>query len=234
MTELPTVGAATRRGVRDVNMDAYAVYHGLNDVVAAAVVDGMGNNADGAEVMRLLAQVAARVGAGRGVLPGVLAAAALLEDPGAGDYTPNGVLVLARARPGRYTQVAWIGDSHAYSWDGEQLHRRSSPQSVGEWLRQNGDRQEVAELHDNWVRLSLLDAAPYTVAETDVPSGELVLLLSDGLNTVPHADLKRLVADHAGQPQALAEVLVAAVGDDGAGYRDDATVVVLAPAGPAA
>ncbi|WNV86650.1 hypothetical protein [Umezawaea sp. Da 62-37] len=108
------VAMATRRGVREFNMDAAAVFESASGLVAAAVVDGIGNNVDGAATMRLVAETAVRIGPARGALAGLLAAAALVEDPGVG-VAPDGVAVLALAEPDGPTLLAWVGDSHAYS-----------------------------------------------------------------------------------------------------------------------
>lgn len=218
--------AATRRGVRDHNMDAPAIFRAESGIIAAAVVDGIGNDELGAQTMRLLAETAARIGATKGALAGVLAAAALIEDPGVEEYKPDGVLVLALAEPGRSTLLGWVGDSHAYSWDGTALRRRTDPHTMGAYLRQNGDT-ELAPEHDNWVRISLSTATPTTVALSEAPAGELVLLLSDGLDEVPLNELEALVAQHQADPQALADAIVAAAREGEDGYRDDATAVVL-------
>src|SRR5262249_17147760 len=97
---------ATRRGVRDHNMDAAALFQASTGVAAAAVVDGIGNDPRGATTMRLLAESAVRIGATKGALAGVLAAAALVEDPGVEPHMPDGVIVLALAVPGRPTHLA--------------------------------------------------------------------------------------------------------------------------------
>jgi PPM family protein phosphatase len=222
------VATATRRGSRPVNMDAAAVFTTSTGLVAAAVVDGIGNDEHGAATMRLMAETAARIGATKRALAGVLAAAALIDDPGTQPYHPNGVLVLALAEPGQPTALAWVGDAHAYSWDGTHLHRRTDPHTMGAFLRQNGD-VDLAPHHDNWVLTSLATTTATTVARSEAPIGELVVLMSDGLDDVPHTELEALLARHHDDPQALAEALVATAAPDSSGYRDDATVIVLAP-----
>lgn len=217
---------ATRRGVRDYNMDAPSTFEAASGVVTAAVVDGIGNDEHGARTMQLLAETAARIGATKGALAGVLAAAALIEDPGVAEYKPDGVLVLAVAEPGQPTLLGWVGDSHAYSWDGTTLHRRTDPHTMGAYLRQNGDT-DLAPEHDNWVRISLSTATPTTVALSEAPAGELVLLVSDGLDETPIEELEELVRQHQDDPQALADAVVATARENEDGYRDDATAVVL-------
>lgn len=221
---------ATRRGIRDYNMDAVATFEAASGVVAAVVVDGIGNDGSGADVMRLMAQTAARIGATRGALAGVLAAAALIEDPGIEEYKPDGVLVLALAEPGCPTTLGWVGDSHAYGWDGVTLRRRTDPHTMGAYLRQNGD-VDLAPQHDNWVRISLSTATVTTVALSQAPADELLVLVSDGLDDLPHEDLTQMVRTYQHDPQELAHRIVAAVPTDPDGYRDDATAAVITVGG---
>ncbi|WP_394622439.1 hypothetical protein JNUCC0626_49775 (plasmid) [Lentzea sp. JNUCC 0626] len=231
------VGAASRKGAKgDVpkghNMDAHAVVYGANGITAAAVVDGIGDDEHGAKLMQLAAEVAARYGITKGGLAGVLAAVGLFEDPGI--YTPpDGVLVLALVEPGRDTVIAWVGDSHAYGWDGENLHLRSDPHTMGQFLRQNGD-VDLAVHHDNWIRVSLSTAMVHSVAVSEIPGGETVLLVSDGLDLLSREELAALLREHPEDPQAVADAIVAAARPDEKGSRDDTTAVVLTQLSPTA
>ncbi|MFC0547673.1 PP2C family protein-serine/threonine phosphatase [Kutzneria chonburiensis] len=218
--------SATRRGVRDHNMDAAALFQASTGVAVAAIVDGIGNDPDGAETMRLLAESAVRIGATKGALAGVLAAAALLEDPGTRRHIPDGVIVLALAVPGHPTHLAWVGDSHAYSWDGSHLHRRTDPHTMGAYLRGNGVA-DLAPLHDSWVRVTLSSATVTNVAVSSAPTDELLILVSDGLDNVPHDELEALVREHHDNPETLADAIIAAARETEDGYRDDATAIVL-------
>jgi serine/threonine protein phosphatase PrpC len=229
---VPHVAMATRRGVRDHNMDAAASFAASTGRVAVAVVDGIGNDQAGAQTMTELARIAVRIGVTKGPLAGILTAAAYIDDPGTEPYKPNAVAVLAIAEPGEPTLLGWVGDSHAYGWDGSRLHRRTDPHTMGAFLRWNGDT-ELAPEHDNWVRTSLVKATATTVALSEIPATELVLLVSDGIDSVPADELQTLAACHQHDPQALAEAIVAAARADEDGYRDDATAIVLVPAGAA-
>lgn len=225
------VGAASRKGAtsegpRGHNMDAFAVVHGKNGITGAAIVDGIGDDENGAALMQVTAQVAARYGVTKGGLGGILAAAGLFEDPGVEDYAPDGVLMLALIEPGRPTVIGWVGDSHAYGWNGETLRRRSDPQTMGEFLRQNGD-VDLAPHHDNWIRVSLSTTIVHGPGVSEIPADEDVLLVSDGLDQLTHEELTDLFRAHPDDPQGLAEAIVAKAGVDEKGYRDDATAVVL-------
>ncbi|MFD6534902.1 SpoIIE family protein phosphatase [Streptomyces goshikiensis] len=87
-----------------------------------------------------------------------------------------------------------------------------------------------AKRHDNWSRLGLAQSSAATCRQVQIPEGEarLVLLMSDGVSDQVEPDaIAGLCGEHAADPQALADALVAAAEADESGYRDDATVVVL-------
>ncbi|GAA0389582.1 hypothetical protein GCM10010160_18990 [Acrocarpospora corrugata] len=190
--------------------------------MGAAIVDGI------ARFAQIAAEVASRVGPRKTPTLGILAAAELAALPGTVPITPDGVAVLAVAQPGEETGIAWTGDSRVYGWDGEQLVQRSTDHTVGQYLRVNGIPVELAKEHDNWIRCSLGRASVATVHFARI-ADPLVLLTSDGVpDGIPHAELERLVREHRGEPQALADAIVAATRGNEEGYRDDATVVVLA------
>jgi PPM family protein phosphatase len=232
MTSRVITAIATRQGTSENNADAVAVFTSEAGVTAVCVVDMIGHSPQAPAVGWLCAETAVRVGARSGPLAGVLAAAALVADPGTGtDPEPSGVTVLALAHPGEETRLAWVGDCAAYGWDGTTLHPRTTPQSMGEFLRWNQDT-DLAPQHDNWVRVDLATAVATTVAVSAVPASEpLVLLVSDGVaDQVPPHVMEHLVRQHATDPQTLAQALVDAARDQPTG-RDDATAaaVLLSP-----
>lgn len=226
-----TTATASRRGTREYNCDAAAIHRMPGtDVVAAAIVDGIGNNLEVARLAGIAAEVAARVGARKGALLGILAAAELVAAPAAASVDPDGVAVLAVAEPGHSTEIAWTGDARAYGWDGKTLRRLTTDHTVGEYLRRNGgDHIELlARAHDDWLRSSLGWSTIASVHEADT-TAPLVLLTSDGVHDqIAPGGLEDLVRDHQTNPQDLADAIVAdAVADEDGYYRDDATVVVL-------
>jgi PPM family protein phosphatase len=220
-----SVVAATRQGSRAFNCDAARVFLADDGTVAAAVVDGIGSDDVGSWAAVLCAETASRVGVRRGPLAGLLSAGDLVADPGA---HANGVAVLAVVSGADPVEVAWIGDCRAYGWDGAVLRQYTTDHTVGEQLRRNGAPLELAAEHDNWIKTSLADAVVATVYRVQIDA-PLVLLTSDGVHDqVDHDVLTGLVAEHnGGDLQALAEAIVAAA-READGYRDDATVVVIA------
>ncbi|MEV8048945.1 hypothetical protein [Streptomyces bacillaris] len=223
-------GLATREGTAEDNADAARVYVLANGVVGAAVIDGIGHGPRTSATAPLLAETAARVTAHRGALAGILSAGLLIADDGHDGEEANavGVAVLVDDAGAR---AAWVGDCDVLGWDGTRLRRYSTPQVMGEWVRQYGPPVEVAAHYDDWVRVSLHSATVATVGEVDIPD-EVLLLLSDGAHDQVAADvMEDLVREHHDTPQILAEAIVAAARADESGYRDDATAVVIAVAG---
>jgi PPM family protein phosphatase len=228
---------ATRQGTGENNADAGAVFTSETGVTAVCVVDMIGHASTAPAVGQLLAETAVRVGAQRGPLAGLLAAAMLVADPGAGDEPePDGVAVLAVARPGRPVELGWVGDCQAYGWDGRRLAARTDPHTMGTYLGQYGmppvPEQQLAAAHDAWVRTTLATATATSVALSEAPAGELLVLVSDGVyEQIPHERIERLLREHAETPQALAGALVAAAAPGADGDRDDATAAVIYQSG---
>ncbi|WP_052847429.1 PP2C family protein-serine/threonine phosphatase [Streptomyces avicenniae] len=226
-----TTAAATREGSGGPSGDAYAI-HTLpgTQIVGAAITDGIGHGPAVAEMSQISAQVAARVATRRHALSALLAAGSVVSVPA--DHprdAPNGVSIAAVTSPGHKTEIAWIGDCRAYGWADGTLDLLTTDHSVGNWLRHNTDEgiELLAAAHDNWSRGHIGWADVWTV-HTILTAAPLVLLTSDGVHAqIPPGDIERLVAEHADNPQTLADALVAAVQPDLEGYRDDATVVVI-------
>ncbi|WP_329492610.1 hypothetical protein OG618_37670 (plasmid) [Kitasatospora sp. NBC_01246] len=231
--------AATREGSTAPSGDATALFVLADETVGAALVDGIGHSDRVARTAGLLAEVAARTAARRGVLAGLLGAGELIADPGAGDEPePDAVAAVAVTAPGdSTTRVAWVGDARAYGWDGERLTLYSTDQTMGQWVRQHNEvPAEIAAHHDAWVRVSLSTAVVATVREVEIPD-PVVILTSDGVHdSVDHQTLEELVGRvlraYGHNPGALAEALVGAARRVRGGDRDDATALVLIHQGP--
>jgi len=84
----------------------------------------------------------------------------------------------------------------------------------------------VAEDHDDWL-LTTLGRAVLASIFTVVSGDPLMILATDGIDSLGRGELERIVREHAGDPQALANALVTAPDVDDAGDRDDVTIAVL-------
>jgi serine/threonine protein phosphatase PrpC len=224
---LIVTGHATREGTAEDNADAAKVYVLADGTVGAAVVDGIGHGPYTSATAPLLAETAARYTAHRGALSGILGAGLLVADRGLDGNEADAVTVTALvANVG--IRVAWVGDCRAYGWNGERLTLHTTDQTMGQWVRQYGPPVEIAARYDDWVRVTLHSATVASTREIEV-TDPVVILTSDGVHDqITPAALETLVREHAADPQALADALVAAAQPDSSGYRDDATVVVLA------
>jgi PPM family protein phosphatase len=226
MTEI-RIGIASRQGTGRNNADGHAVHRVPGtQIVGAAIVDGIGHHPDTPGWAAVAAEVAARVGPRRTATIGVLAAAELNAAPAADSIEPDGVCVLAIAEPGQPTSIAWTGDCRAYGWDGKHLTQRTTDHTVGVYLRQHGFPFDATRPFDDWIRTTLGRCSIATVHACTIDDG-LVILASDGIAQIPHADVAALVETLADSPQTLANALVVAAKDDPDGYRDDTTVIVL-------
>ncbi|WP_371792881.1 SpoIIE family protein phosphatase [Streptomyces sp. NBC_01471] len=221
-----TIYIAQREGTGGPIADAAATYTSTSTGrTAAALVDGMGHDADIVRLAPMLAETAARVGAVRGALAGLLSAGLVVTDPG-----PDAVGVLAVTREDGRAELVWAGDCRAYRWDGTALEVLTTDHTLAAYLsraaKDAGD-VPVTALAD-FVGVTLGLAVPATVPYVSVPAGGVLILTTDGVHDQESRDvIEALVHKHDSDPQALANALVAAAAPNAEGYRDDATAVVI-------
>jgi protein phosphatase len=235
LTTVVTVGCATIQGPKHaINADSAAHYrYPASGVLAAALVDGMGSGPETVEFARVAAYVSVRVGARKGALPGVLAAAELVADPTAEAPRPDGSIVLAVVRPGQPTVIGHVGDCRAWAWEDGDLTQLTVDHTKGWRIRQQGLGDEKRALRsDNVVVSSLSRATVGTVAiiESAAPT---IVLTCDGIHqTISPAELAAITSANP-DPVGCAQALVDAARE--AGARDDMTALVLrrpVPDGP--
>ncbi|MFJ7279574.1 hypothetical protein [Kitasatospora sp. NPDC098663] len=219
-------GLATRQGTSGPIADAATAYTSpRTGRTALALVDGIGHSEDIVRLAPMLAETAARVGAVRGALAGLLSAGLLVNDPG-----PDAVGVLAVTRLDGSAELVWAGDCRAYSFERSALTQLTTDHNLASYLSRvaRGAEVPVAALAD-FVSVTLGLATPSTAAFVSVPAGtELLVITSDGIHdSVGHEELEAVVSAHQDDPQDLAEALVAAARPGRDGERDDATALVL-------
>ncbi|MCQ1582422.1 SpoIIE family protein phosphatase [Streptomyces parvus] len=225
-TQAITAGMARRPGTEPPCADGYDLQR-CGQRVCAAVVDGAGHDAAVVRYAQVVPPVITHIGMTMGGLAALTTAGQMAH---AYDVPPHASAVYARMEPGQPTTIHWIGDCRAYGWDGTALTRWSTDQTMGEYLRRNGVAVELAQQHDNWARTGLAQAGAAMCREAQIPEAvRLVLLVTDGVSDqVGHEQMEALCRAHAAEPQALADALTAAAQADEEGYRDDATVIVMA------
>jgi len=235
---VPRVGTAQRGGTRQWCCDGLFVYrYEPDDVTAACVTDAPGSSEKISHTARLLAEVAARMAARRTVFSGLSAAGELVAFPQTDDDANSDAVAVVAVMWDAGTSIGWVGDARGWSWDGQTLTQVTTDQTMAAWLAACGTEhtgmQISADLIDfgtDFMRVSLATASAATIRQTRIDAGLTVILTSDGVHDALGPErMTEIARAHGDDPQALAEALVAApeVGENG--YRDDATVIVLAP-----
>lgn len=199
---------ATDRGGRDQNEDAFVIDQRLQ---SALVADGMGGHDCGELASAIVCErTLSALGQGRSVVAALQEAhQAVLV---AGEERQMGATaVLAQYRKNRL-QVAWVGDSRAYLWDG-QLHLLSHDHSlVQEWVDQGELDPEAVRWHPqrNIVTQALgIDSQHLQVGHVTVPAANgLLLLCSDGIwEVLDEAQLAEILAT-ADSPERIPQQLI--------------------------
>ncbi len=227
---------------RDTNEDAYVLEPRLG---LFAVADGMGGHAAGEVAAQLAIETLREVlapddGKGRdarGDLPARLQAAVLeanrricesiLEHE---ERRGMGTTLVALLAADERAVIGHVGDSRAYLLRGRQLHRLTTDHSwVHEQVRMGLLTEDAAERHPmrNIITRALGSRATVStdLTEQRLETGDIVLLCSDGLNTmVTDEEIRDLLSAHAEDPGAACRALVGAANERGG--EDNTTVIV--------
>jgi len=238
VNDTQTYGAQTDPGCkRALNEDSYGA---LASQGLWFVADGMGGHSGGDVASRIVRdEVTAGVSGGKDLVAAIVEAhRSLLAAAERGEGAPQmgSTVVALRSRDSDY-QIAWVGDSRAYLWDGA-LHQLSRDHSlVQEYLDSRKLDAGSVDLSqwNNAITQCLGPANSGTprvdVVNGDWHGGEKILLCSDGLHgELGDQAIAALLAESASDDdQALTERLVQAACE--AGGSDNVTaVLVSAPA----
>ena len=217
---------------RELNEDTY-----YSDAALGLwlVADGMGGHEFG-EVASALARdaVVREVSAGRSLTEAIRSAdeEIIRQSRRRADSLPMGTTVVALRVVENRFELAWVGDSRAYLWNG-QLRQLSSDHSyVQELIDQGAITPEQARSHPhrNVVTQALGVTDPESL-KVETISGELrpgfqILLCSDGLTEeVDDAAIAAALAQTEMSAQECVDSLVSAALDGGG--SDNVTVVLL-------
>jgi len=218
---------------RELNEDTY---YGDADLGLWLVADGMGGH-DSGEVASAMARdvITREVRAGRSLSEAIRRANEDIIQQGAGrnERMPMGTTVVAvRIAPGGRFELAWVGDSRAYLWNGG-LQQVSSDHSFVQELIDRGQltpEQARSHPHRNVVTKALGVTEPERLTVETV-TGELkpgmqILLCSDGLTEdVDDALIARALSQQDISAQECVDHLVAAALDGGG--SDNITAMLL-------
>lgn len=217
---------------RELNEDTY---YGDTELGLWLVADGMGGHEFG-EVASALARdtVVREVKSGRTLVDSIRSAdeEIIRQSRRRAEGLPMGTTMVALRTNDNRFELAWVGDSRAYLWNG-QLRQLSSDHSyVQELIDQGAITPEQARTHPrrNVVTQALGVTDPESL-KVETISGELrpgfqILLCSDGLTEeVDDATIGSLLSQPELSAQECVDHLVSAALDGGG--SDNVTVVLL-------
>jgi len=245
MIELDIAGTQTV-GTRADQQDSAGTLRlgGHRDRALLIVADGLGGHADGAAAARIVTEtLRERAEGGAFDVPArcrhalddaiyeinrLILAARNPEDGERGSASTAVAAVIAEGR------VCWIsiGDSHLYIWRRGRLVKLNADHSqTGRMVRQGRSPNDPAVLAARSLLTSALTGDPIEEIDSpehDVPLaiGDVVLLASDGLNTLDTAEIAQTIgrAFESGA-EAIANGLVSAVLAHGLRKQDNTTVI---------
>jgi serine/threonine protein phosphatase PrpC len=223
----PSWDAASARGPRTVNADSSAAHTDPGTgLTAFAVADGVGDSERAMRAARLSAEVAAATAARLGPEQGLLAAQRELLRVAPEADGGDSVLVVAVpgvGPQGTWCDVAWVGDSRAYLFNGRVLAQLTVDHTVAEYHRAR--RQPVTPRMEHLVTTSVRTLRPELIGRTSTGlSRGRLLLCSDGVHRMFDLAGLRAALDSPEPPAAVAAGLVA--GAHARGGRDNATALV--------
>lgn len=224
--------ASTHQGlVRDHNEDCYDANPELG---LWLVADGVGGHANGEVASDIVRQtIRENIAAGNNLIDAITHAhEAVLAEIKSRDTGSNmGSTVVALRLNGNDYEIAWVGDSRAYLYDGavRQLSRDHNP--VSELVAEGILTREQAAKHPDRHVLSqslgvsdTVNLQPDCITGTLEPGQQIILCsdgLSDGVSTVAMASIMKHQHTNQAQVEALQNAAL------GAGGHDNITVVVV-------
>ena len=224
--------------------------HGVRraGTLLAVLADGMGGHAGGAEASHAACQgFVAAYETSEGALPGRLAgaldtstraiSAALRRDRSLAGM--GCTLIGAAFTPGGLGWVS-VGDSPLLLFRDDRLYQLNEDHSLAPVLDRLAAQGEMtldeAGSHPrrHFLRAALtggtIELVDLSSSIVPLREGDLILLASDGIEVLSHAELADLLAAHAGEgPEALAATILVAIEGKGDPNQDNATVMAVRP-----
>lgn len=232
-------GYATHAGaVRQVNEDNLCV---LPDIGLFAVADGMGGHRGGSTASRITVEnLAAHIRKANSLTRAIEKIHHDILRAATSDPALSGMgstVVAMKTINGGY-DIAWVGDSRAYAWNGVTLKQLTRDHSYVRYLLDEGQITVADALNHPQKNIILQALGAQDIADVvpDMISGvflenEMILLCSDGLTTEVGDDGIAAILSRETSPQAAADRLVEAAISNGG--SDNITVILVAGKGDA-
>ncbi len=229
------IAHATDQGPRLEQADAVNSVRGESGLHAFAIADGVGDKTWSAETAQRAVDNATHHAIDRsaaGALLDVAAPVIQYYANGPRGQVGDACLVVAVPFPdelGGGYDIAWVGDSRAWCYDGTELHQLTTDHTYGEKYRQpdNPDwLQNCAHGFDHVLTRTLGTARDSTRIGTTRVVGDhgRLLLTTDGIHkALSHHEIQQAAARYS-QPESCAERLITAARNHGS--RDNAAVLV--------
>lgn len=231
MPDLPYAALSHQGITPENNEDAYFADA---DLGLWFVADGMGGHASGEVASRIVKNtVSQQVAVGDRLADAITQAHdAIIEAGREGVGNPGmGSTIVALQVAGYHYQVAWVGDSRAYLWDGA-LSQLSHDHSVVQTLLDRGviTTDEAFSHPDKNLITQALGTDGLGRPTVDVVTGQLlrgqrILLCSDGLNDeLPEAQIRDILAENL-PPQETVDRMIQTALDNGG--HDNVTAILV-------
>lgn len=217
--------------VRDHNEDAFFVD---TQGASALVADGMGGHESGEVASAIAIDVVKSALRDQTSLPDAIrkAHAAILKHPKGGGFRGMGTTAVGIIAKGTLADIAWVGDSRAYLFDGDRLQAISKDHTPLQELVDAGRlTPEQARVHPrrNEITQALglggIDDIEPGQARVYLGPKSIVLLCSDGLTEhLTDLQIEQILQRHGHSLEKAADLLIDAALDDGG--TDNITVVL--------
>ncbi|MQY22764.1 PP2C family protein-serine/threonine phosphatase [Nocardia macrotermitis] len=217
--------SVSRRGLRSLNADAVSSWTDpVTGTSAHVVADGVGDHLLAARAARTVAAAAARSATQVGAAAGILAAQAELLAQFAEKEADAVLVVAVIPANGGPCDIAWVGDTRAYRWNGRVLHQITTDHTAAEYFRSLG--RNPAPRFEHLVLTSARTATADSIGRAATGSSRGRFLLStDGVHKpLEMARIKETLAGCA-TAAITAEALVE--GALSAGGSDNTTALVI-------